>query len=57
VDLHELGVTPAHAVAAERPDGHGGTLLSLSNNGAIPGFPTTTLDFLGERHVGLVHFA
>jgi hypothetical protein len=56
IDLRAWGVTPAQAVAAEQSDGHGGTLLSLSNNGALPGFPTSTIDFAGDPHVDISHF-
>lgn len=57
IDLSNLGVTAAQAVADERSDGRGGTLLSFSNNGALPGFPTTTVDVTGVSHISASHFA
>ena len=56
-DLHELGVTPAHAVAAERPDGHGGTLLSLSNTAPYQASPPPHSTSWASGTCGLVHFA
>jgi hypothetical protein len=54
----KLGITPAQAVAAEQSDGHGGTLLSFPNPAEAPfGFPRTTIDFAGDPHVAISHFA
>jgi hypothetical protein len=52
------GITPAQAVAAEQSDGHGGTLLSFLSPSEAPfGFPATTIDFVGDPHVAMSHFA
>ena len=52
IDLNPPGgprvATPAQALAAEQSDGHGGTMLSL---------PGTTIDFAGDPHVAISHFA
>jgi hypothetical protein len=53
----QLPITPAQAVAAEQPDGHGGTLLVYPNPFAPFGGPTATLDFAHDPHVSIGHFA
>jgi hypothetical protein len=52
-----FGVTPAQAVAAEQPDGSGGTLLSLPSPGTGTALPALTIDFAGDPHVDVSHFA
>jgi hypothetical protein len=49
--INLYGVPPAQAVAAEQSDGHGGTLLIVSN---IDG--AHTIDFVGDPHVAISHF-
>lgn len=48
VNLERIGATPAQAVALEHSDGHGGTMIAFG--------PNSTIDFVGDQHVGVSHF-
>lgn len=48
INLSQLGVTPAQAVAMEQPDGYGGTMIAFG--------PDTSIDFAHTGPVSAGHF-